>query len=67
MITEFNIEATPEQVEQLDTNSFDYGLDDYIWFENSNTKICTENEKAVVHLQEILNELEIEFTTTKRD
>ncbi len=67
MITEFNINPTAEQLDQLDVYSFDYGIDDYIWFENANTKICTENEKAVEHLKEILAELDIEFTTTTRD
>ena len=63
----YRVAPTAQQQEALDEHFFAYGLDDYIWFENGNTLLVTENPKAAQDLEAIFAEINLDFTADKTE
>ena len=63
----YHVQMTPDQVDAFDEKSYDFGIDDYIWFEDENQTILTENDKVPGDLEAILAELDVEFETETRE
>ena len=61
------VSATDFQIEEIDRQMYDLGMDDYVWFENGNQTIVTEMDSVVDDLEKMLDELEIEYEVTDEE
>lgn len=61
----FDIDIT--QQDELDAEMFEYGIDDYIWWEDKNQCLATDNLKVINDLEQMLEELDIEYTVTEEE
>lgn len=62
MTTKFYLELTDEQRDSLDSQIYEYGMDDEFWWEDQDSTIVTENSAFASDMEQMLKELDIEYT-----
>lgn len=67
MTRKYNIEADDSQIEELDSSFYEYGIDEHVWFEDNNSVIITENPRVIGDLEQILADMEIEYSVSEED
>lgn len=67
MIRRYKLDIDKAMQDQLDSEMFELAIDDYIWWEDGNQSIVTDNNKVVEDLEGLLQELDIEYELVEED
>lgn len=65
MIRKYYFEIDKQKQDELDSDMFEYGLDDYVWWEEKNQCLVTDNVKVLHDLEAMFEEHDIEYTVTE--
>lgn len=61
-VIKFYLQISQAQMDELDSQFYEFGIDDEIWWENQNTTIVTENPLVVKDIEKLLEDIGIEYT-----
>lgn len=62
MCIKYFLELTGTQMDELDHEMYEFGIDDEIWWEDQNTTIVTENPMVVKDVEQLLEDFDIPYT-----
>ena len=65
MVRKYHFEIDKQKQDELDSDMFEYGLDDYVWWEEKNQCLVTDNVKVLHDLEAMFEEHDIEYTVTE--
>ena len=65
MIRRYRFQIDEDKQNELDADMFEYAIDDYVWWEEKNQCLATDNTKVLHDLEELLAEHEIEYIVTE--
>lgn len=62
MFIKYFLNLDETQMDDLDHEMYEFGIDDEIWWEDQNRTIVTENPTVIRDLELLLHEFEISYT-----
>lgn len=67
MLRRYHFEIDQDKQDELDSDMFEYGIDDYVWWEDKNQCLATDNPKVLHDLEAMLEEHDIEYTISEEE
>ena len=61
MVRKYYLEIGELEQNELDMSLFEYGMEEYVWWENQNQCLVTDNPKVLTDLEHILEDLNIDY------
>lgn len=62
MVVKYRLLASREQLTQLDDNLYQYGVDEYIWWEDHDQVVVTDREDVLSDLEKIIKDMGLSYT-----
>ena len=65
MLIKYQLQETQDIYDKLDDNLYQYGVDEYIWWEDHNTRIVTDDPDVAKDVEKVLALMGLRYTKTE--